>query len=73
VKRLLMSITLAVVLSSPALAGDIPSGGIAPPHRSGQTEKTIPTPSGLIPSDGKAQQISSGVLSALLSALGLLV
>ena len=68
-KRLLMSVTLAVVLSPSALAGDIPSGGIPAPAT---TEPTGATSPGLIPSDGMSDQLSSEALSALMSVLGLL-
>ena len=65
-KRLLISLTLAVVLSSPAMGGDIPSGGIAPP-----TGPTAATEPGDVPSVGKSE-LSSEALSALLSVLSFL-
>jgi hypothetical protein len=64
--------TLAVVLSSSALAGDIPSGGIAPPPATGTTEATATTNPGDIPCGGNAESLSSDALSALLSVLSFL-
>ena len=72
-KRLLISLTLAVALSSSAMGGDIPSGGIAPPPppSNATTETTATTDPGDIPSDGKAE-LSSDALSALLAVLSFL-
>jgi hypothetical protein len=70
VKRLFVSLALAVALSSSALAGDIPSGGIAPPAPGGLAETTRTTP-GDVTSVGKAA-LSSDALSALLSVLSFL-
>jgi hypothetical protein len=68
VKRLLISLTLAVALSSSAMGGDIPSGGIAPPPTNATTETTAP---GDMETPGKAE-VSSEALSALLSVFSFL-
>jgi opacity protein-like surface antigen len=67
VKRLLISAALACVLSSPALAGDIPSGGIPSPAPSATTQ----TSPGEVPSVG-SEELSDVTLSALLTVLSLL-
>lgn len=72
-KRFLMTITLACVLSSSALAGEIPTVNAPAPPPPGTTQTTSTTAPGEIPSDGSAEQISDAALSALLSVLGLLV
>ena len=66
-KRLLISLTLAVALSSSAMGGDIPSGGIAPPPPPSDTT----TDPGDMPTSGKAE-LSSDALSAVLSVLSFL-
>lgn len=72
-KRFLISVTFACVVSSSALAGDIPSGGSpAPPPPNGITEQITPTSPGEVPSVGTLGQISDATLSALLNVLGLL-
>lgn len=74
-KRLLMTVALACLLSSSALAGDVPTVG-APQPPQGTTISTspgeIPTSPGEVPSVGVAEQLSSDALSALLSVLGFL-
>jgi len=74
VKRLLMTLAIACVLSTSAIAGDIPSvGAPAPPPQSiGTMDTTNSTsPGGDIPISGKSD-LSSEALSALLSALSFL-
>ena len=73
-KRFLIAIALTCVLSSSALAGDIPSDGSAAPKPSGITQTTgeTQTPPGDIPSGGKAEELSSDTLSAVLSVLSFL-
>jgi opacity protein-like surface antigen len=71
-KRFLMMIALACVLSSSALAGDIPCGAPAPVPQ-GSTQTTSATLPGEIPTSGYAIQISDAALSGLLSVFGLLV
>ena len=73
-KRFLIAIALTCVLSSSGLAGQIPTDGSAAPAPNGitQTPGETQTPPGDIPSDGKAGQISSDALSALLSVLSFL-
>ena len=83
-KRFLSIVALACVLSSSALAGDIPSGGAPVPGPNGATASTepgdipsggVPTPStdpGEIPSGGFTGEIPSVGLSAVLSVLGFL-
>lgn len=71
-KRFLMTIALSCVLSASALAGDIPSGGIAPPPPPSNGVTTSATSPGEIPSGGFAQEVSDTALSALLTVLSLL-
>lgn len=68
-KRFLITTVLTCVLSSSALAGDIPCGSPAPPP-AGTTQATSATE----PGDGHSpgSQISSAALSALMTLLGLL-
>jgi hypothetical protein len=73
-KRLLMTIALTCVLSSSALAGEIPSGGVPdPPPPAGITQTTSETSPGEIPTVGYADQMSDAALSGLLAVLGLVV
>lgn len=64
-KRVLMSVAFTCVLSSFALAGDIPISGSPSPSPQ-RTEAPAP---GYIPSGGVAEQLSSEALSALLEVL----
>ena len=68
-KRLLMTVGLVCILSSSALAGDVPTVGSPAPTG---TVTTTPTSPGDIPTGGLADQTSSATLSALLTVLGLL-
>ncbi len=70
-KRLLITIAMTFVLSSSALAGDIPCGAPSPAP-DGTTQTTNATAPGEIPC-GFTDQISDGALSALLTVLGLTV
>ena len=72
-KRFLMTMALACVLSSSALAGDIPSGGSPSPPPQGMTQATDATSPGEMPTAGYAEQLSSDALSALLTVLGLVL
>ncbi len=65
-KRLLTAITLTLVLSCSALAGEIPCGSPSPAPNG----TTNPTSPGEIPC-GFAEQISDAALSALLTVVGL--
>ena len=71
-KRFMMTIALACVFATPTLAGDIPTGGIAPPPADGATRTATLTSPGEIPTSGIADQVSSATLSALLRVLRLL-
>jgi hypothetical protein len=78
-KRFLEAIALACVFSVSALAGELPTGGIAPPPPPGVGITTtatspadIPSVTGELPTGGLEQQVSDGALSALLTVLGLL-
>ncbi len=71
-KRFVIAITLACVLSSSALAGEIPTSGVTSPQPSGTIQTTSETSPGDIPC-GFAEQISEAGLSGLLAVLGLLV
>lgn len=77
-KRFLLALALAWVLSGQVLAGDIPSGGIvSPPPGESQTSSTtspgeIPTGgvAGDIPCDGFAQQAEDVLLGGFLAVVG---
>ena len=71
-KRFVMTIALTAVLSSSALAGDIPTDGSPSPPPKGSTQATTPTSPGDVPTVGSAEQISDSALSAFLAMLGLL-
>ncbi|HEY2975167.1 MAG TPA: hypothetical protein VGJ48_21810 [Pyrinomonadaceae bacterium] len=72
-KRFLIAVALTSVLSSSALAGDIPCGSPSPPPApDGTTQTTTTSSPGEIPTDGSAEQVSDAGLSALLTVLGFL-
>ncbi len=71
-KRFVMTITLACVLSSSALAGEIPISGAPSPQPSGTIQTTSETSPGEIPC-GFADQISEAGMFGLVAVLGLLV
>jgi hypothetical protein len=72
-KRFVMTVALACVLSVSALAGEVPTGGAPdPPAPEGTTQTTNETSPGEIPISGYAEQISDAALSGLLAVLGLL-
>lgn len=71
-KRSLMTIALACVLSSSAMAGEIPISGVPSPQPSGTIQLTTTTAPGDIPC-GFADQMLGAALSGLLSVLGSLV
>lgn len=72
-KRFLSAIALTCLLAVSTLAGDLHTGGIAPPAPpEGTTQPTGSTSQGLLPTSGIAQQVSDAALSGLLAALGLL-
>jgi hypothetical protein len=70
-KRFLMTIALACILSSSALAGEIPISGVPSPQPSGTIQTTSATPSGEVPTSGYLEQVSDAALSTLLTVLGL--
>ena len=70
--RFVLSVVLTSILSASALAGEIPTGGIAPPPTGGTTQTASSTAPGDIPSVGYAEELSSTALSALLTVVGLL-
>jgi hypothetical protein len=72
VKRFLMLIALSSLLSSPALAGDIPSVGAPTPSQRGAMSTPNSTSPGDVPTVGRTDQLSLESLSAFLSVLGLL-
>ena len=71
-KRFVMATALACVVSGSAFAGDMPTGGIAPPPPLSSTQTTTETSPGDIPTSGAAEQVSDAALSALLTVLGFL-
>jgi hypothetical protein len=70
-KRFVMTIALACVLSSSALAGEIPISGAPSPQPSGTNQTTSEASPGEIPC-GFAEEISEAGLSGLLTVLSLL-
>ena len=72
-KRFLMTVSLTLVLSGSALAGDIPCDAPQPPPPQGMTQATDATSPGEIPTSGYAEQMSDAALSGLLAVLSLLV
>ena len=71
-KRFLMTLALACILSSSASAGDVPISGVPAPQPSGTVQTTSETLPGEIPISGYAEQMSDAALSGLLAVLGLL-
>ena len=70
-KRFSLLVALACVLSSSALAGEVPTVG-APAPASYGTAGTTTSP-GDIPTRGVSEQLSSDALSALISVLSFMV
>ncbi|MDQ2976213.1 MAG: hypothetical protein M3R69_12505 [Acidobacteriota bacterium] len=70
-KRFLIAIALACVLSAPIMAGEIPSGGFTSPPPAGNTHPTSTSP-GEIPSVGAAQPVSIAALTVIQAIIGLL-
>ena len=72
-KRFVMTVSLACVLSVSALAGEVPTGGVPQPQPpNGITQAPSETSLGLITTVGYAEQISDAARSGLLAMLGLL-
>lgn len=71
-RRFVLAIALACTLSGSALAGDMPTGGIAPPPAKGPMQTIFGTSPGGVPTGGSAEEISDAALSALLTVLGFL-
>ncbi len=71
-KRILMTMALTCLIAVQALAGEIPTVGVASPAPTGTAQNTSTPSPGEIPSVGVADQTSSATLSALLTVLGLL-
>lgn len=77
-KRLLSAIALTCLLAVSALAGDLPTAGLTSPGDLPTAGVSSPAPTGTtspgdLPTAGFAEQVSNTALSALLTALGLLV
>ena len=73
-KRYLVAFALTSVLAVSALAGDISTSGAPAPTGITQTSPgETQTPPGEVPTVGKAEQVTSDALSALLSAFSFLV
>jgi hypothetical protein len=75
-KRFFGTVALACVFSVPALAGDVPTSGVASPApgdvpTSGISAAAETSSPGDLPTSGFADQVSDAALSALLSVLGL--
>jgi hypothetical protein len=71
-KRFVMTAVLACALSVSAFAGEMPTGGIAPPPPPpGDGVTASSTSLGEVPSVGYVEEVSDAALSALLSVLAL--
>jgi hypothetical protein len=70
-KRFVITLALMCALSSSGFAGDMPTGGIAPPANQ-STETVITTSPGGVSSVGTAEVLLGDALSALLSVLSFL-
>lgn len=69
-KRFLSVIALTCLLAVSTLAGDLATGGIAPPPPPGDgVTASSPSP-GDVPTSGYVEQISDAALAALLTMLG---
>ena len=72
-KRLTLAMALACVLSSAALAGEVPSGGYAPPDPDETTQTTPFAAPGDVPSGGYTEQTSTDpTLTVVMTILGFL-
>ena len=58
-KRFAMAVTLSLVLSASALAGEVPTVGVIPPPPAGTSTPTAP---GEIPNSGYVQEMSEAAL-----------
>ena len=72
-KRFLAAIALACAFSVSALAGDVPTSGVASPQPSGTTITSATSSPGDVPTSGYVEQISDAALSAFLTVFGLVV
>jgi hypothetical protein len=72
-KRFLMTVALTCILSMSALAGEIPTVGVAQPPPSGTTQTTSAASPGDIPSTDVAQPTSNALLSFIQAVIGLLI
>ncbi len=66
-RRILVTVVLACLLSVSGVAGEIPTSGSPAPSLSSSTQTSPST--GDMPTSGSADQISSEAMSALLSVL----
>lgn len=71
-KRFMAIAGLTCVLCTSTLAGEIPSGGIAPPPANRTMGATTTTDPGDIPCGGRAESLSNDALSVALSVLSFL-
>ncbi|HYJ85354.1 MAG TPA: hypothetical protein VEW46_04810 [Pyrinomonadaceae bacterium] len=72
-KRLVISIALCCALSSPALAGLIPSVPVAPPPPEDGAQITSSTAPGNIPTVGYTDQLPDATLNLIQIMVGLVV
>lgn len=71
-KRFLMVVTIVFAISSTTLAGNIPTGGIAPPPPTGDGITTNSTSPGDVPTSGFAEEVEEMAWSALMRVLTLI-
>ncbi len=75
-KRFLIAIALACVLSASTMAGDLPTGGSPSPAPTGTTQTTTATSPGELPTSGVAspngETETSVITSVILTILSLL-
>lgn len=71
-KRFLMVVTIVFAISSITLAGNIPTGGIAPPPPPDYGITTSSTAPGDVPTSGVAEEVEETAWSTLMAVLSLI-
>jgi hypothetical protein len=71
-KRLVMAAALASVLFSSSFAGEVPSGGYAPPAPVEPTQTTSETAPGEMPTGGYMEESTDPGLTVIMTILSLL-
>ncbi len=71
-KRFVLTVALVCAVSSSTLAGEVPTGGIAPPPPPGDGLTTSSTSPGDLPTGGFAEEVEETAWSALMAVLSLI-